>query len=92
MIESFRHKGLRRLFEDDDASKLRPDLVRRIRILLAALDAAEGPDDLGRPSFGLHPLKGELKGVWSVWVNANWRITFQFSGQNVREVDLVDYH
>jgi RelE-like toxin of type II toxin-antitoxin system HigB len=64
MIESFRHKGLRQLFEDGDRSKLRPDLVRRIGIVLAALDDAHTVNELDRPGFKLHPLKGEFAGFW----------------------------
>ena len=92
MIESFRHKGLRLLFEADDRSKVRQDQVRRLAIVLAALDDAAAIDDLNRPSFRLHPLKGELAGFWSVWVNGNWRVTFRFEDGRALDVDLVDYH
>lgn len=92
MIESFRHKGLRRLFEHGDPSKVRPDQIRRIGILLAALDNAETIEELNRPSFGLHALKGDLKGFWAVSVNGNWRIVFRFGERNAVDVDLVDYH
>jgi toxin HigB-1 len=92
MIASFRHKGLRLHFEADDRSKLRQDQVRRIAIILAALDDAGSVDDLNRPSFRLHPLKGELAGYWSVWVNGNWRIVFKFGDGHATDVDLVDYH
>jgi toxin HigB-1 len=92
MIASFRHKGLKRLYEDDDRSRLPPELVDRIADILAALDAAAGPDDMNRPSYRLHPLKGARKGQWAVTVRANWRIVFGFSGGNVVDVDFVDYH
>ncbi len=93
MIESFRHKGLKRLYADDDASKLSADMVERIRDILTALDAVEGDlEALGRPSFRLHRLKGDLKDFWSVTVRANWRIIFRFENGRVLEVDLVDYH
>lgn len=92
MIESFRHKGLRRLFESDDRRLLAPDLVERIRVILAALDAADTIGDVNRPSFRLHPLKGERKGQWSITVRANWRIAFRFEDGNARDLDLVDYH
>ena len=78
MIESFRHKGLKRLFEDDDGSKLPTDMLDRIRVVLAALDAAEEIQALDRPSFRLHLLRGDLKGYWAVTVRANWRIIFRF--------------
>lgn len=69
MIGSFRRKGLKRYFEDADRSKLRPGQVRRIGLLLAALESAKIVEELDIPGFGLHPLKGEFKGFWSVSVN-----------------------
>ena len=76
MIKVFRHKGLRRLFEDDDGSKLPPDMVARIRVILSTLQAAQEIGGMDVPTFRLHPLKGELKGFFSVTVRANWRIIF----------------
>jgi toxin HigB-1 len=92
MIESFRHKGLKRLFESDDRRQLRQDLVERIRIILAALDSANAIDAMNRPSFRLHPLKGDWRGYWAVTVRANWRIVFRFEEGSAFDVDLVDYH
>jgi toxin HigB-1 len=92
VIESFRHKGLRLLFEADDRSKVRQDQVRRVSIILVALDEAASVEDLNRPSFRLHSLRGELTGFWSVWVNGNWRIIFKFEAGRVFDVDLIDYH
>ena len=92
MIRTFAHKGLRRFYERGDRSKLPADMADRIAVLLAALDEAEVIDDLNRPSFRLHPLKGDLKGVWSVTVRANWRIIFRFSEGDVWDVDFTDYH
>jgi proteic killer suppression protein len=92
MIRSFRHKGLRQLFEHDDGSKLPPDMLMRIRIILSALHAADGIEGTNIPTFRLHALKGELKGFFSVAVRANWRIIFRFVGGDVFDVDFVDYH
>ena len=92
MIESFGHKGLRRLFEDDDRSKLAADMVGRLRLILAALEGAEAIEDLNQPTFRLHPLKGDLKGFWAVTVRANWRVVFRFDGGKAFDVDLMDYH
>ncbi len=92
MIESFRHKGLKRLFEDDDPKLLPPDMADRIRDILTLLDAAGKPDDLNRPSLRLHALKGKLKGYWAVTVRANWRIVFRFEEGNAQNVDFLDYH
>ncbi len=85
MIETFRHKGLRRFYENDDRKLLPADMVERIRDILTALEATETIEGLSRPSFRLHALKGELKGFWAVTVRANWRIIFSFRGwQRVR--------
>jgi len=92
MISSFRHKGLKRLYEDDDPRGLDPGSVRKIRQILAALDVAETIEDMNLPTLGLHPLKGDLAGCWSVTVRANWRVVFQFSQGEAVSVDLVDYH
>ena len=92
MIASFRHKGLKRFFEDDDRSKLPPELVDRIAEILQVLDAATGPEGMNRPSFRLHPLKGDRKGQWAVTVRANWRVVFGFDAGNAIDVDFTDYH
>ncbi len=68
-----------------------PDVVPRLRVILADLDAADTPHDLGRPGYGLHPLKGDLEGFWSVKVTGNWRVIFRFD-EEPSDVDLVDYH
>ena len=67
-------------------------MVERIRDILTALDAAVTIDGMSRPSFRLHPLKGNLKGYWSVTVRANWRVIFKFKGGKASDVDLIDYH
>jgi proteic killer suppression protein len=92
MIASFRHKGLRRFFKEDDRSKLPPDMVERISVILSTLHAAQSIEGMNVPTFRLHPLKGELKGFWAVTVRANWRIVFRFGNGKASDVDLVDYH
>lgn len=93
MIESFRHKGLKRFYDDDNSKMLPPELVERIRDILTMLEAAETLEGFNRrPSFRLHPLKGQLKGFWAVTVRANWRIIFRFANGKASEVDFVDYH
>ncbi len=92
MIRSFRHRGLRRLFEQGDPTRIRPDLVEKVENILSVLDSAGGPHDVGLPGFRLHPLKGDLRGYWAVTVRANWRIIFRFEDENVVDVDFVDYH
>ncbi len=92
MIESFRHKALKRFYENNELRGLPQDMVERIREILTALDAAETIAEMNLPTFRLHPLKGKLKGFWAVTVRANWRITFRFEGGSVLDADLVDYH
>lgn len=92
MIQSFRHKGLKRLYGKDVAKGLSADMVPKITRILARLDVATRPEMMNLPGLNLHPLKGELKGFWSVWVTGNWRIIFRFDGGHVCDVDLVDYH
>jgi len=64
----------------------------KLRDILARLDAAGDISDMDLPGFRLHPLKGELKGLWAVTVRANWRVTFQIANGDVLDVDYVDYH
>jgi proteic killer suppression protein len=92
MIEGFKHKGLKKFYEEDDSRKLPPEMVERIRDILTALDAALAVEELNRPSFRLHPLKGALKGNWAVTVRANWRIIFRFANGAATDVDFIDYH
>jgi toxin HigB-1 len=92
MIKSFRHKGLRQLFEHNEGSKLPPDMLVRIKIILSALHASEDVEGMDIPTFRLHNLKGDLKGSFSVTVRANWRIVFRFEDGNAFDVDFVDYH
>ncbi len=92
MIRSIRHKGLQRLFQQDDGSKLPPDMVERIRIILSTLQTAQEIEAMNLPTFRLHPLKGELLGFFAVTVRANWRIIFRFEGGEVLDVDFIDYH
>lgn len=92
MIDSFKHKGLRQLFEDGTTKGVNADHVRKLRQILGVLHAAETIDALRLPTFGLHPLKGGLKGFWAVTVRANWRVIFRFVDGKASDVDLVDYH
>ena len=78
MIQSFLHKGLRKLFEDGNRSGVRGDQIGRIENVLSILAVAEKLKDLDLPSLRLHALKGNLKGFHAVTVRANWRIVFRF--------------
>jgi len=90
VIVSFKHKGLKRLFEQNDRSGLRADLTDKIERILTVLDAASAPQALDLPGYRLHQLKGDRKGYWSVTVRANWRIVFRFENDRACDVDLVD--
>jgi toxin HigB-1 len=92
MIGSFRHKGLRQLFEDDSATGVNPEHVRKLKQILLLLQAARQIEALNVPTFRLHPLTGDLKGFWSITVRANWRVIFRFEDGKVLDIDLVDYH
>jgi proteic killer suppression protein len=92
MIRGFRHRGLRRLYQDDDHREINRQHVERIARILARLDEAQRAADLDLPGFRRHPLRGDLAGYWSITVRANWRIIFRFAEGEVTDVDLVDYH
>lgn len=91
MIKSIRHKGLKKLFEEDNASGVNSEHVSKLKNILATLHAAKTIEHMNLPGFRLHQLKGELKGYWAVTVRANWRVIFRFDG-DAEDVDYVDYH
>jgi proteic killer suppression protein len=91
MINTFRHKGLKRLFENDDASGVNAEHSAKLRDILATLHAAPTVEHMDMPGFRLHRLKGDTKGFWAVTVRANWRIIFRFD-DGASDVDYVDYH
>jgi len=92
MIRSFRHRGLKVLYEGKTAKRVAPDHIERLRDILAVLDRSRDPMDMNLPGFRLHALKGALKGHWAVSVSGNWRITFRFDGGHAVDVDYTDYH
>ena len=92
MIKSFKHKGLKRLYETGSTSGVQAAHANRLRMQLAALDTAGVIDDMDIPGYRLHPLKGNLAGRWSISVSGNWRITFQFRNGNAFVLDYEDYH
>jgi proteic killer suppression protein len=92
MIISFKHKGLEKFFATGSAAGIQAHHAKRLRLLLAALDTAEVIEDMDLPGYKLHPLKGALQGRWSITINANWRMTFEFVDGNVYVLDYEDYH
>lgn len=91
MIKSFKHKGLKLFFENNDSSRLQPHHVEKIRRILYRLDEAKSIEEVNIIGWGLHQLKGDLKNHWSIKVNGNYRITFRFNVDTF-DVDYIDYH
>ena len=91
-IKSFRHKGLRRLFETGSTAGIQAKHADRLRLILGRLNVAAEPRDMGLPGLDLHPLRGDRAGTWAVKVSGNWRVTFKFTGRDVEVVDYEEYH
>ena len=92
MIQSFRHRGLRRLYDQGDRAGIGPAMLAKVEEILLLLDSAESVEEIDLPGYRLHRLAGKLRGSYSVRVTGNWRITFRFEQGSVFDVDLVDYH
>ena len=92
VIKSFRHKGLKQLFETGERGGVAPALAARLTRQLDVLNRARNSRDINLPGYRLHQLKGNRTGTWSVTVNGNWRVTFKFEGEDAFDVDLEDYH
>jgi proteic killer suppression protein len=93
-IGSFDHKGLRRLYESDDPSKVDAAAADKLRLMLAFLQDMGGVDELKvPPNWGAHQLTGDRKGVWSLKVTRSWRLTFRIDGEGaLQNLNLEDYH
>ncbi|WP_064435956.1 type II toxin-antitoxin system RelE/ParE family toxin [Pseudoalteromonas neustonica] len=92
MIKSFKHKGLKKYFQTGSVDGIQAKHQRKLRMQLAAIDTAQEIDDINLPGFKLHPLKGDRDGIWSITVNGNWRITFEFIDGNAYILNYEDYH
>ena len=92
MIKSFRHKGLKRFYSTGSTAGIQPAHAAKLRMQLAALDTAASVEDVDVPGFRLHALKGRQSGRFSIWVNGNWRLTFEFRDGNAYILDYEDYH
>jgi len=92
VIKSFRHKGLQKLFLDGPKRGIQPEHAKKLEDILDRLNAATVVDDMDYPGSFLHPLKGDLKGRWSIRVSGNWRVTFRFENGDAYAVDYTDYH
>lgn len=92
MIKGFRHKGLKKFYDTGTLQGIRPEHFKRLRLILARLDASQSPQDMNLPGLDLHPLKGSYEGFWSVSVSGNWRVIFRFENNSPIDVDYLDYH
>ena len=92
MIKTFKHKGLKKFFELGSCAGIQSKHERKLKMQLVAIDTAQLIDDIDLPGFNLHPLKGNRGGVWSITVNGNWRITFEFIDGNAYILNYEDYH
>jgi proteic killer suppression protein len=92
MIKIFRHKGLERLFREGSKAGIQAAHANRLRLQLAALDQAVGPQDISAPACKLHQRKGDLNAHWAITVNGNWRMVFMFEGRDAILVDYLDFH
>ena len=92
MVISFRHRGLKALYDGRTTRRVAPDHGRKLLDILAALDRSRGPEGMDLSGFRLHELRGRLKGHDAVSVSGNWRVTFRFEDGSAVDVDYVDYH
>lgn len=92
MIKSFKHKGIERFFKTGSRAGIQAVHAPRLARQLSALHAARRGEDMNRPGWNWHSLKGSLAGHWSVSVNGNWRLTFTFENDDAVLVDYQDYH
>ncbi len=92
MIISFQHKGLKKLFLNNNQKNVNPQHFPRLLRILDRLDVSKCPKDMNLPGYNLHELSGKRKGTWAVWVSGNWRVKFTFDGVDATSVDYEDYH
>ena len=92
MIKTFKHKGLKKYFESGSTSGIQNIHANKLRMQLAAIDTAYVIDDIDLPGYQLHSLKGGRDNIWSILVNGNWRLTFEFIDGNAYILNYEDYH
>ena len=92
MIIGFQHKGLRRFYKTGSKQGIIAAHSMKLKMILAALEAAEIPSELDLPAFSLHQLRGKYINYWSIRVKGNWRVIFKFNGKDVELLDYLDYH
>jgi len=92
MIQNFKHKGLKQLFEKGTKSGVNSQHIRRLKFILALLETADSIEDMDLPGLNLHELKGNRKGTWTLKVSGNWRVTFRLAKGDALDVNYEDYH
>jgi proteic killer suppression protein len=92
MIQNFKHKDLRKLFEKGTISGVNANHLKRLRLILALLETAEMIEDMDLPGLYLHELKGNRKGTFALKVSGNWRVTFRLENGDAFDVNYEDYH
>lgn len=92
MIKSFKHKGLKQYFESGSTAGIQSSHARKLKMQLAAIDTAQVVEDIDLPGYQLHLLRGNREGIWSISVNGNWRVTFEFRDGNSYILNYEDYH
>ena len=92
MIENFRDRRLKRLYEREDRSRIAAELADKVERILFRLDNALVIEDMDLPGYRLHRLKGDLREFWSISVSGNWRIIFRFENGKAFDVEMIDYH
>jgi toxin HigB-1 len=91
-IKTFKHKGLKKFFDSGSRAGIQPAHAKRIKLILDLLNGVQEAKDMNFPGSRFHPLAGNFKGFYSVWINGNWRIIFRFENGEAKDVDLIDYH
>jgi proteic killer suppression protein len=92
MIKPFKHKGQEKFYESGSTKGIQANHAKKLRMQLTALDTAKSVEDMDIPGYRLHQLTGDRRGIWSITVNANWRLTFEFEEGNVYILNYEDYH
>ena len=92
VIKSFNSKALAKLFSEGDGRKVQPKHIAKLKLILSLLNAAENVRDMDAPGMRFHALGGKMKGIYSVWVDENYRVMFRFKAGNAEDVDYGDYH
>jgi proteic killer suppression protein len=92
MIKSWKHGDLKEFYETGSTRKVNPQHEKRLRERLRIIDLAEQIEDINLTGYKLHPMKGERRGIWSITVSGNWRITFEFKDGDAWILNYEDYH